>query len=474
MLISGSLQRGPDQLITDDILPLVGDYVFNGIPVTLNPDSATFKMVVTKDGYQPFEAAVQLNTDLVVGRIPEQEFIGSPVPVEDTAYNFIGNIYLFPLGEQAGDITVIAERDGERIKDVTVHLQQNPNNNQATVRTSARLAPMAGVYPNLFSTTDNDGRATFPGRDLVLGGAYTPVIRPLMYEGTQLRLQILEQLIVGSNDAVLVANLLDLEPGDNSEGLYIVFASNQDSGDVSSNGTLNIVFNRPVAIVGEQGFQATLSDGCTQALLAPGKPTPVSRQRTPTTAAATPPEIGQEVSAQVSADGFTLTLTPRFHTALTSEDIDCDIRYRGGRLSVQGDDLNNAYGVFSQLTLPDGRTTLNGLYLGDGSNSTIVHLTGPQFAVHPRTLRLRATPVPTRVGGLEGELAQMGFSGDEIQVLTSRGLSLSDAQLILSILNRGFSHPEIVEIAESRISIADVASALDGGMSREEILRAVR
>ena len=445
-LIQGSSHRNPNRLITDENDRLMGEFTFNDISVTLNRGAARYKLVVAKDEYQPFESVLQLSTDLLGGLEADQEF------TEDTAYNFVGNVYLFPLGEEAHDIAIIVERDGEQIRGATVQLRQEVDNNQENTATSNRLVPTAGVYPSLTETTDSQGRATFSGSQLVLGGAYTPVVQPMVYDDIQLGLTTLNQIIVGASDAVQVANMVDLEPGNNPEGLYIVFASNQDTGDISERGTLTVVFNQPVALVGETGYRASLSAGCTDAVLRDDTARSV---------------VGEEVKADISADGLTLTLTPDFSTLPGSTDVNCDLVYSGGQVTLRGDDLARGYSVFNGLTLADGRNTLSTLYDAGGANETTVHLTGPQFEARQAPAR---TTEPG--GGVEESLTNLEFFDEEVQVLLDFGVSNADVSLIGDILDAGFTHEEIIELVESRrVTLEHVMFLLEeSGLSLEEIM----
>lgn len=351
-LVQGISYRSPSILKTDETDSFVGDYAFTDVPVTVN-NVATYRITATRDNYQQFETYVSLVTP-----------VAAPL---DTEYNFVGNIYMFSLDAQASDITIYVEYDNERVEGATVLLQQQIANNAVTTPTTPAATTLfaantgnTGTLGSLSGTTDSDGMVTFEGTNLVLGGAYTPVVLPLTYEGVQLALTAGNQIIVGataSPSTQLIA-MNDEEPGTQGDGLYIVYASNQDPQDVRSSGVLEIVFNRPIALVSEDAFRAVLANATTAVL-----------------DAAT---AGDEVTVTVSTDGLTLTLTPNWTTSpvpydgtnAATADINLDITYAGGQITLEDDDLDNAIAI---LTGADGVLTLGG-----ASVSQTVHITGPQ------------------------------------------------------------------------------------------------
>lgn len=350
-LVQGTQYRSPSVLKTDETDPFVGDYAFTDVPVTMN-NPATYRITATRDNYQQFETYIS--------------FVTGAQATVDTEYNYVGNIYMFAVGETASDITIYVEYDNERVEGATVLLQQQIANNLVTTPTTPAATLFAantgttGTLGSLTGTTDSDGKVTFAGSALVLGGAYTPQVLPLTYEGVQLALTAGTQIIVGaagSPSTQLIA-MNDEEPGVQTDGLYIVYASNQDPQDVRSSGVLEIVFNRPIALVSEDAFRAVLANATTAVLNAA--------------------TAGDEVTVTVSTDGLTLTLTPNWTTLpvlydgtnAASADIGLTITYTGGAITLKDDDTANAIAI---LTGADGVLTIAGNNVG-----RVVNITGPQ------------------------------------------------------------------------------------------------
>jgi hypothetical protein len=112
-MVLGSDYKSPKVLDTDAESAFIGDFAFEGLPVTLAsqsggegnigggncPGTAQYRIVASMDGYEPFEGYVCLAVDLYdEGKGQDQD-----VPTENSVYNFLGNIYLYPLGATAPD-----------------------------------------------------------------------------------------------------------------------------------------------------------------------------------------------------------------------------------------------------------------------------------------------------------------------------------------------------------------------------------
>lgn len=341
-LVAGTSDRSPSKLNKDTNSDLMGEYAFSDVPVNVDGGNITFKMVITNTGYQRFEGTVTYN-------VAEGEIGGGTTT--DATINLIRDVYLFPLGVTAPDIEVAVEYDGEPVPGATVVLQQNATGNSATAETSAtRLFATTGLLPTLTATTDAAGKVTFAGSTLVLGGAYTPVVLPIKHEGTQLARNILAGIVAGTSTNPILATMADTSPGAQDDGIFVVFASNRDVDDITgltNPGVLTLVFNRAVALNNATGnpFTATLVNAGAALLNGAGTAT--------------------SVAGVLSADGLTLTLTPQFTTAPIATDINLDVVFAGGQLTVAGDEGAQASAVF-------GLTYLDGVII-----SGTVNVTGP-------------------------------------------------------------------------------------------------
>lgn len=327
-LTQGSNYYSPNVLkkaATDTVFG--GDYAFTGIPTTVH-GSLTYRITVTMDGYQRFEGYITPNeTD----PDDDSDDTGGNNNTIDSIYNMVGNVYLFPLGETAANVNVYVEYNNERISGATVYLEQDTANNAETAETNNILVATTGQLVNLSATTDANGLATFSGSSLVLGGRYRITVLPMEYEGVQLARndEAVAAFIVGTTVNTQVVVMGDTAPGTENNGLYIVSASNIDPEDITPTGVLTITFSKPVGIVSEDSFTAALTNASTAVL-----------------------DVADTVTAAMSANGLTLTLTPRFSTAVVpynasnpagpTADIDLQITYTGGDVYLLGDNQADA------------------------------------------------------------------------------------------------------------------------------------
>ncbi|HFD33296.1 MAG TPA: hypothetical protein ENJ28_11400 [Gammaproteobacteria bacterium] len=255
-----------------------GDYALTSIPLSINSQTI-YRIAVTVDGYQDFEAAVSMDA-VSAGTL-------------DKNYNFLGNVYLFPLGATANDLKVNVTYGGEAVEGATVLLQARTVSNAITTDTSNLfVTAQNGFQGSMSATTDANGIATFAGTGLVLGGQYRIDVLPLTHEGIQLALGGGVNVNIGTSNIVQNITLADLVPG-TSDGLYVVSASNTDANQVTSTGVLTLVFSRPVSFVDETAITATLTNNTTAAIDATNAP-------------------DSGVTGTLSADGLTLTLTPNY------------------------------------------------------------------------------------------------------------------------------------------------------------------
>lgn len=251
-LIQGVLNRTPDKLVTGVSDPLKGEYAFANIPLDLNVGNITYKVVVSKTGYQQFEGDLVFNA------------IGGPLLL-DAVYNKIGNVYIFPTGTSAGDVNVfVKDPQGLVVNGATVLLQQNITANTTTTAGIVdRLLPSAGLTPDLSATTDALGKATFPSSSLVLGGSYTPVVLPITANNQQLGNSTGASFIIGANTVDRQISMSILDP----YSLYVVSASNSVPGTITSTGVLTLTFNQPI-ILSSTTFGQVLSAASGGALAA--------------------------------------------------------------------------------------------------------------------------------------------------------------------------------------------------------------
>lgn len=426
-LVNGSQTMRPAKAIFDSNNNLAGEFAFDNIPVTRQPGTynesgaiaganATYKVVVVKPGYQRFEAEFSFEGDAI--KSPGSQ---DPSLVYDGRYLKIGNIYLYPEAATAADVAItVKSPTGKLVKGATVQLQQNAtaniaiaeqqtkvatqDGNFANATDTNRLFPSKGLLPSLLNgTTDETGKITFKGSSLVLGGAYTPVVLPVV-DGDSQQLSLAQgyQFVVGNaasvNNAPTISQTITAnyaKASNTNTGLYIASVTNNTGADstktgtVDSTGTLTIKFNRPVVInnastantittVGTPavvtnsvvyGYSANLASSVTaNAALA-------YAILTDTTTAARKP-----VATALSADGLTLTLTPNYVTLPAATEYDLTITYSAGNVgaSVQyyeptispKDQPELQYTLFNgatigvtnpagQLKMADGATTIN-------------------------------------------------------------------------------------------------------------------
>jgi hypothetical protein len=338
-LVQGTSYRSPNVLKKNESdTTFAGDYAFNDIPLSLAAgNNITYRVVATTDGYQQFEGFFS----------PSVNATGVNNTVDDK-YNFVRNVYLFPLGAQANDVIVNVTYNGEAVSGATVQLQPSTNNNDVTAIAGNRLTAANGQLGSLSATTDDSGVATFAGTDLVLGGAYQIVVLPLVYQDAQLALTTGAGIIIGQDNKAQSVAMNDLEPG-TANGLYIVSNSNADANNIQSNGVLTITFSRPVTLIDEPLINAALGGTVRSAAL------DVSG-------------AGTSVTGSLSTDGLVLTLTPNFTTspvafdgtngasaATPTADISLTVTYSNVFVTIaDGNDGGTPYNVFTQLVGSSG------------------------------------------------------------------------------------------------------------------------
>lgn len=277
-LVQGDKYREAKVLTGDD--DFAGDYSLQKIP-TSTGGNISYRMIATATGYQPFEAIVGFN----VASLGNNN-------LQDEAANRVGNIYMYPLGTNASDVTVSVTFNNEPVANATVLL--NPNTGANVITTdSVNIIPRSnGLQEAQTAVTDASGIATFAAASLVLGGTYHIDVMPTVFEGSQIQLQVNRgaAFTVGAATTTRNVTMLEAVPG-NDNGLYVTSASNLLDA-VNSEGTLTLTFSQAVSFVNEDNITATLTNDTTAVL-----------------------DTTDNVTGELSADGKTLTLTPKFSTA---------------------------------------------------------------------------------------------------------------------------------------------------------------
>lgn len=355
-LIQGTEHRTPSKLVRSDANGLLGEYAFDNIPLNLYSSNTRYKLVVTQDGYQEFQSLISNDAN-----DPAEDFgdFDSNNNTLDSVYNKMGDVYLFPVGSTAPDIKIIVQYDGELVEGATVLLQPYTSENTETfASTGNRLSQYTGYAESLSATTDANGEATFSGENLVLGGAYYPVVLPSTYETVQLMREEGSIIIVGdtsnANHSQLVV-LHDDSPGGQDDGLYVVAFTPLDFDDTVASGTLTLTFNRPIELLDSvDQFTAELVNEVTATLNAD---TPVD--------------------VSLSEDGLTLTLAPIYDVDPDTDvdspgyDSGLQISYHGTIYIANDDSFATwSFGDLSYYT--QGEDTENYVEDFDGSHDGLI------------------------------------------------------------------------------------------------------
>lgn len=262
-----------------------GDYAIDGIPTSTN-SNITYRIVGKATGYQDFEGAVSFSL--------------RTSGLQDKRVNLLANMYMYPLGSFASDVKVNVTFNNEPVVGATVLLNPRSGSNQLTTDSSntALFAAQSGFRQAVTVVTDASGVATFPAAGLVLGGQYSIDVLPTIHEGTQLANNKTAGglFTVGTTVNTRNVTMTQTVPGAEN-GLYITSASNFDGDTLTSSGVLTIGFSRAVTLATENAIGANLTGDVVRAVLN----------------ATSAPD--SQVSATLSADGKTLTLTPAFTTS---------------------------------------------------------------------------------------------------------------------------------------------------------------
>lgn len=328
-LIQGTEIRDPNRLIKDANDPLVGEYAFSNIPLTTQ-DQAYYKLVVMKDGYIQFESVLDYF----------YAYYDTNFPLMDTVYNYIGDVYMHPVGASAPDITVNVTFNGKPVPNATVMLDPSSNTyGNGTDSSGYTLSAYWGYAQAQSATTSATGQAVFPGSGLGLGVIYTIRVTPTTFEGITLQdprsgawPNYYPTVAVGvvGNSTQQSVSMVAATPGGNPYGLYVVDASNK-WGDLDPVGKLVLTFSRPIALTGSLTNKFWV-DSYNGGVLA-----------------------STFASSSLSADGRTLTLTPNWATQPSpSADRGAYVSYADANITIV-DYPGTSYNIFS-LSLSTGAT----------------------------------------------------------------------------------------------------------------------
>ena len=292
-LIQGTSVRSPSSLHNSSSDPLLGEYVFDGVPLSFNCGNSEYKLVVLKEGYQRFESVIQY--------CPEwNTTAGEYLDPVDTVYNWVGNIFLFPIGASAPSYSFhVTTPNGEAVPNATVQLIPIVSLGTYLVPTlldeTHVIFPDIGYAPSLTAITDALGDVTFQGTGLMLGGVYVVGVRPVEFEGVQYGISInMDSLVVvpgvppigslpiAQTETTIVLNQIS---AGNNFGLYVENMSNYPVGSRQPDGALTITFSRPVTLLSNSATVFTATPHNTASTIASVTPT-------------------------LSADGLMLTLQP--------------------------------------------------------------------------------------------------------------------------------------------------------------------
>jgi len=332
-LVQGKTIRNDYSLQTTGAL--AGDYAFSNIPLPIACGDITYQLAASATGFEPFQATLNY---CVTPNDPYNEI--------DSTYNFIGNVYLFPLGATAPNYTFHVTYQGAPVANATVLLDPvNPVNYDAE---SNALSNDLGVTASLSGTTDNNGNVVFAGTTLALGASYQVQVLPVQFTpngGTAISLAgcgasgatcpglasaVVQVGIPGNpvNQSIALTGL--------AQPLYIASDSAQPQGTITASGQLVITFNTPVTLVGT--FAAAGVNTAT--VLTP-------------------------VTATLSNGGLTLTLAPATGTiTCTNTTQACGITYSDGTALVSPVEYPaQTSAVFSTLKLAGNVTPASTVFM---------------------------------------------------------------------------------------------------------------
>lgn len=311
-LIQGTSHREPTKIVTDTSSVLAGEYSFSKIPVTRDDMlNSTFKLVVYKPGFQVFESEFSFtaeyeymldtnNIKSIDGEVYTEDLTN--LLMHEAVINKIGNVFLYPEEREAQDVRIAAFHNGDFQAGLPVTLRRLSNweaiTGTATVGSptdglgagrSTRLVNTVGRFDVLTAETDDDGIATFAAADLVLGASYQAIIGP--GEVNDIRFVATKGVIFEAG-VITGTGLQEIVMNEAVGPMPAVEIEEVDFND--QNGVLILTLSRGVTIQNTKGLEATANST--------GDDIEVT-----------------SITATISADGRTITITPKFDRALDDE-----------------------------------------------------------------------------------------------------------------------------------------------------------
>lgn len=276
---------------------MTGQYSVCGIPT-----DEDYPLFVHLDGYQSFEGLIHIaSTVRPLGDQIETHLVKASPSTE-------ANIVLYPSGTKTQDLNFSVYYNGSGVKDATVQLRPTGRNVLDKMERSAQgenvahnnmLAPRDVRLKTLTAVTSETGEAVFSKDSLVLGGIYKYVVLPpdnMTYVST--KLDAVGTVVVG-----LQASDIGQDPYRYSARLtpmaeeLKVLQLSTESQSISPDGSLIVLFNRPVEIVSNPDNVLGKLTNAVDAELMPEIP----YNQTSDTA-----------KVELSSDGLSIKLTPKY------------------------------------------------------------------------------------------------------------------------------------------------------------------
>lgn len=321
---------------------MTGQYAICGIPT-----DEDYVLFAHADGYQNFEGVVHIESTVT----PKGPAITTHL--NKTSPSFEANLVLYPIGAHTQDLTLSVVYAGSPVKGATVVLRPTGMNlldkaEEAAgdpAKTSNRiLSPRDLRLKKLIVSTDEAGVANFAKEDLVLGGIYRySVVPPDSMGFASTELDTTGTVVVGLQTGTVGRDpyryTVALRPM--AADVKIVQTS-LESQSISPDGSLTIVFNRPVEIVSSQDdLKGALANAVDAELM---------------------PDVGlnftsESVSMTSTKEGTVLKLSPKWKTQPNSaHEPALTITYAGIQVRAA-----NAPGNNKVLTIPAYTVQLFGL-----------------------------------------------------------------------------------------------------------------
>lgn len=329
---------------------LTGQYATCGIPT-----DEDYVLFAHAKGYQNFEGIIHIDSTVA----PKGPAITTHL--NKTSPSFEANIVLYPVGTRTQDLTLAVVYAGTPVKNATVELRPTGLNlldkmedSPAAAKVSNKILPPRDLRLKTLTVTTNDaGVATFAKDDLVLGGIYRYAVIPpdtLGFASTEL--DVTGTVVVGLQTGEIGRDpyryTVALRP---LAAKVAVVQTSLDSQSISPDGTLTIVFNRPVELISNADDLVGSLGNAVDAELMPN----VALNFT-----------SETVNLSSSKEGTVLKLSPKWKTTPNAaHEPALTITYAGIRVRPASAPGNNQEGIFA---VPAYTVQLFGL----ASNPTLV------------------------------------------------------------------------------------------------------